>query len=229
MSHRIALALLAAALPLACPAAGDDVHLDTDVQKFSYAIGLSIGHNLRQQGLQKIDPKAVALAIDDIVNGRPLRLTVEQMKAAQEGYRTALLEERATLAESNKKAGEAFLAANGKKEGITVLDSGLQYRVIKAGTGEKPTETDKVKVNYRGWLLDGTEFDSSYSRGEPAVLTVSEVIPGWQEVLKRMPVGSHWEVWIPHALAYGQNGAGAAIGPNQTLHFDIELLSIEGG
>jgi FKBP-type peptidyl-prolyl cis-trans isomerase FklB len=130
--------------------------------------------------------------------------------------------------ETNKKEGEAFLAANKTKEGVVTLPSGLQYKVLKAGTGPKPSANDSVVCNYRGTLLDNTEFDSSYKRGQPATFPVGKVIKGWTEALQLMPVGSKWQLFIPSELAYGPRGAGPDIGPNATLIFEVELLSIQG-
>ncbi len=130
--------------------------------------------------------------------------------------------------EANKKEGEAFLAANKSKEGVVTLPSGLQYKILQQGTGPKPTASDSVVCNYRGTLLNGTEFDSSYKRGQPATLGVGQVIPGWTEALQLMPVGSKWQLFIPSNLAYGARGAGSDIGPNSTLTFEVELLSIQG-
>ena len=135
--------------------------------------------------------------------------------------------ERATASETNKTDGEAFLKANAEKEGVVVLESGLQYKVITMGDGPKPTKEDKVKCNYKGTLIDGKEFDSSYKRGEPAVFPVTGVIAGWTEVLQLMPVGSTWEIYLPSDLAYGERGAGQDITPNATLIFTIELIGIE--
>jgi len=149
------------------------------------------------------------------------------MRVAATAYQNELNSEKLAAAEKNKVAGDKFLEGNSAREGIVVLESGLQYRVVESGAGESPTETDTVVVHYRGRLLDGTEFDSSYSRGEPAEFGVGQVIPGWQQALQLMPVGSKWEVWIPASLAYGTEGTGG-IGPNETLHFEIELIEIKG-
>ena len=130
-------------------------------------------------------------------------------------------------AQVGREKGEAFLAENGKKEGVKTLPSGLQYKILKAGEGKKPTETDTVEVNYRGTLLNGTEFDSSYSRGQPATFQVQGIIPGWSEALKLMPVGSKWQLFVPAQLAYGARGAPPNIGPDATLIFDVELLAIK--
>lgn len=222
-SRILAVALLAGVQAGAY--AQSDAELSTDVQKFSYGIGLQIGQNLKSQGLTNIDPQAIAIAIDDVLNQRDLRVGVDEMRAAAVKYREEMLRERAAVAEVNGKTGEAFLEQNGAREEVVVLASGLQYRVVENGSGEKPTETDTVVVHYRGKLLDGTEFDSSYGRGEPTELEVAQVIPGWQQALQLMATGSHWEVWVPAPLAYGDS-APDSIGPNQTLHFDIELIEI---
>jgi FKBP-type peptidyl-prolyl cis-trans isomerase FklB len=133
----------------------------------------------------------------------------------------------AAAGEENKKAGEAFLAQNKGKQGVVTLPSGLQYKILKAGNGKKPTENDTVECNYRGTLINGTEFDSSYRRGQPATFGVGQVIPGWREALQLMPVGSKWELYVPPDLAYGERGAGRDIGPNSTLVFEVELLGIQ--
>ncbi|GMQ95559.1 MAG: macrophage infectivity potentiator Mip [Gammaproteobacteria bacterium] len=201
--------------------------LETNAQRFSYGVGLQIGRQLKRQGFSGIDVRAIALAIDDVLEGRDLRVSMEDMQVATTAYQNELNAEKLAQGEKNRAAGEKFLRENSSREGVVVLDSGLQYRVIESGAGESPTETDTVAVHYRGRLLDGTEFDSSYGRGEPTELGVGQVIPGWQEVLQIMPVGSKWEVWIPAPLAYGTQGA-ASIGPNQTLRFEIELIEIKG-
>ena len=202
--------------------------LETNTQKFSYGIGLQIGQNLKSQGISNVDPAAIAIAIEDVLEQRELRVSIDEMRAAAIGYQEEMQRERAVAAEANAKTGEDFLAQNRGRDEVVALESGLQYRVVEEGSGEKPTETDTVIVHYRGKLLDGTEFDSSYRRGEPTELQVGQVIPGWQQALQLMQVGSHWEVWIPAGLAYGDRGVGG-IGPNQTLHFDIELIEIKEG
>lgn len=207
--------------------AQDSEPLTTNAQKFSYGVGLQIGQQLKRQGLDGVDPKAIALAIEDVLKGRELRVSMDEMRVAATAYQNELNAEKLAASEKNKAAGEKFLKENSSKEGVVVLDSGLQYRVVESGAGDKPTETDTVVVHYRGRLLDGTEFDSSFGRGEPTELSVGQVIPGWQEALQLMPVGAIWEVWIPASLAYGSDGAGS-IGPNQTLHFDIQLIEIKG-
>jgi FKBP-type peptidyl-prolyl cis-trans isomerase FklB len=207
--------------------AQDSKPLTTNVQKFSYGIGLQIGQQLKRQGMSSLDTEAIAMAIEDVLRGNDLRVSMEDMQVAATAYQNELNAEKLAAGAENQAAGEKFLEENSDREGVVVLDSGLQYRIVKAGTGESPTETDTVTVHYRGRLLDGTEFDSSYGRGQPTELGVGQVIPGWQEALQLMPVGSKWEVWIPASLAYGSQGAGS-IGPNETLHFDIELIEIKG-
>jgi FKBP-type peptidyl-prolyl cis-trans isomerase len=202
-------------------------------QKFSYALGMNIatglGANLKKQGVE-VDWSLLAQAIKDSAAGKT-RLTEEESKAVlnevQNDVRKEQQEKAKALGEKNKAYGATFLAANKSKEGVKTLASGLQYKVITEGTGPKPTATDTVVCNYRGTLLDGTEFDSSYKRGEPATFPVSGVIKGWTEALQLMPVGSKWQLFIPSDLAYGERGAGAEIGPNATLIFEVELISIK--
>ena len=201
--------------------------LTTNVERFSYGVGLQIGQQLKRQGLTGVDPRAIAMAIEDILADNDLRVSMADMRVAATAYQNELKSEKLAKAEQNKAAGEKFLEGNSTREGVVVLDSGLQYRIVEPGDGESPVETDTVVVHYRGRLLDGTEFDSSYGRGEPAEFGVGQVIPGWQQALHLMPVGSKWEVWIPASLAYGAEGTGG-IGPNETLHFDIELIEIKG-
>jgi FKBP-type peptidyl-prolyl cis-trans isomerase FklB len=200
--------------------------LTTEKQKFSYTIGFQIAQNIKSKGLD-IDAKALAQAIEDVLGGKQPQLSMEDMRAAMASFQRKQLEARAAIAAKNQQAGEAYLAGNKKKDGVVTLPSGLQYKVMKKGSGKKPTAKDTVVVNYRGTLLDGKEFDNSYDRGQPATLEVGGVIPGWQEVLQLMPVGSKWQVVIPPDLAYGPRGAGDSIGPNETLIFEIELVEIK--
>ncbi len=199
--------------------------LKSDKAKFSYAVGVQVALSLRHDG-PHFDVDALTQAIEDVLAGAPLKLSPEEMQQAFNAFQAKRQEERRQLAAENARKGKAFLAANGRKSGVVTLPSGLQYQVIKEGKGEKPKLSDAVVVNYRGTFIDGEEFDSSYKRGEPATFTVGQVIQGWQEVLPLMPVGSHWKVFIPAELAYGERGAGNDIGPNETLVFDIELLAI---
>ena len=201
--------------------------LESNVQKFSYAVGLQLGDNLKNQGILNIDADAVAQGISDYLKGADLKLSPDEIQQAVVAYQQEMLEERLALANKNREDGEAFLEKNGKRDGVVTLDSGVQYEVVEAGKGDHPTETDVVVVHYRGFLLDGSEFDSSFSRGEPTELEVAQVIAGWQQTLQLMQVGAKWKVWIPSDLAYGLRGAGSKIGPNEMLFFDIELLSIK--
>jgi len=206
--------------------ADDSKPLTTNAEKFSYGIGLQIAQQLKSQGLSGVDPRAIAMAIEDVLEGNDLRVSMDEMRVAATAYQNELNAEKLAAGAEGEAASEKFLEENGSREGVVVLDSGLQYRIVESGAGESPTETDTVVVHYRGRLLDGTEFDSSYGRGKPTELSVGQVIPGWQQALQLMPVGAKWEVWIPARLAYGAQGAGS-IGPNQALHFDIELIEIK--
>jgi len=208
--------------------------LTTRKQKFSYALGMNIGSglgtNLKKQSIE-VDWSLVAQGLKDAAAGTKTRLTEDEAKAVlaevQTEVRKQQTEKAKEAADKNKTEGDAFLAANKTKEGVVTLPSGLQYKILKAGTGPKPTATDTVVCNYRGTLINGTEFDSSYKRGQPATFPVNGVIKGWTEALQLMPVGSKWQLFIPSSLAYQERGAGADIGPNATLIFDVELLSIQ--
>jgi FKBP-type peptidyl-prolyl cis-trans isomerase FklB len=198
--------------------------------KTSYALGVNIGTGLKQQGFD-INPAMLAKGLSDAYTGGKILLSeqeVHETLAALQKELVAKVQERQKAeVDKNKKAGDAFLEANKKKPGVKTLPDGLQYKILKEGTGEKPTADDTVTVNYRGSLIDGTEFDSSYARKEPATFKVNGVIKGWTEILQLMPVGSKWEVYIPPALAYGDRGAGNKIGPDSVLVFEIELMSID--
>jgi len=208
--------------------------LTTRKQKFSYALGMNIGGglgtNLKKQSVE-VDPALVAQGLKDSLAGTKTRLTDDEAKAVltevQNEVRKQAQEKAAEAGVANKKEGEAFLAANKGKEGVVTLPSGLQYKILTAGTGPKPTSSDTVVCNYKGTLIDGKEFDSSYKRGQPATFGVGQVIKGWTEALQLMPVGSKWQLFIPSSLAYGERGAGADIGPDATLVFEVELLSIQ--
>ncbi len=199
-------------------------------QKASYTLGADIAKNFRAQGLE-IDVKSFSLGLDDALQNRTLKLTEEEMMSAintvKENMQKQQLEKQQSLARTNVDEGKAFLADNAKKEGVTTLDSGVQYKVLTKGEGNSPTAEDTITAHYRGTLLDGTEFDSSYQRDEPLTLQMGSVIKGWGEVLKLMKPGSKWEVYIPADMAYGERGAGDAIGPNQTLIFTIELIKFD--
>jgi FKBP-type peptidyl-prolyl cis-trans isomerase FklB len=203
--------------------------LTTEKDKQSYAIGLNVGKSLHRDDID-VDPKIVLQGLQDAMADGKVLLTDDQIKTVMTGLQNQVRqkqeEKRQALAESNKKDGAAFLAANATKEGVVTLPSGLQYKVLTPGTGAKPTATDSVLCNYRGTLLDNTEFDSSYKRGQPATFPVSGVIKGWTEALQLMPAGSKWQLFIPADLAYGERAQGP-IGPNATLVFELELLSIQ--
>jgi FKBP-type peptidyl-prolyl cis-trans isomerase FklB len=205
--------------------------LDTETAKTSYALGMNIAHTVKMQPLE-LDQNAFVQGMRDVLAGGKTLLTEDEMAAAltvlQNQMTAKAAEEAKKMGEENKTQGEAFLAANKTKEGVVTLPSGLQYKIITAGTGPKPTTADTVICNYRGTLLDGKEFDSSYKRGQPATFPVARVIKGWTEALQLMPVGSKWQLFIPPDLAYAERGAGSDIGPNSTLIFEVELISIQG-
>jgi FKBP-type peptidyl-prolyl cis-trans isomerase len=208
--------------------------LTTRKQKFSYALGMNIGAglgaNLKKQSVE-VDSTLVSQGLKDSMSGGKTRLTQEEAQAVLKEVQTEVQkqqqEKMKEAADKNKSEGEAFLATNKSKDGVVTLPSGLQYKILTAGTGPKPTASDSVKCNYRGTLINGTEFDSSYKRGQPATFAVGQVIKAWTEALQLMPVGSKWQLFVPSSLAYGERGAGAEIGPNATLIFEVELLSIE--
>jgi FKBP-type peptidyl-prolyl cis-trans isomerase len=204
--------------------------LTTDKAKASYALGENLGLSLKRQEVD-IDPDLVSRGLKDALAGRKPALTDEEAKAAltqlQAKVRENMEAKIKAMSAANKQAGDAFLAANKSKEGVVTLPSGLQYKILKEGTGPKPTATETVECNYRGTLLDGKEFDNSYKRGEPATFPVGGVIKGWTEALQLMPVGSKWQLFVPSNLAYGERSPGAEIPPNSTLIFEVELLSIK--
>jgi FKBP-type peptidyl-prolyl cis-trans isomerase FklB len=208
----------------------DTFELKTDKDKASYAIGMNIGQNLRKQS-EVIDATVVQRGMKDALAGDKTLMTEEEAKAAlmalQVSMRKKQEEQVQQMAETNKKDGDAFLAENKTKAGVVTLPSGLQYKILSEGTGPKPAATDSVICNYKGTLLDGTEFDSSAKHGGPATFPVSGVIKGWTEALQLMPVGSKWQLFVPSDLAYGQRGAGGGIAPNSTLIFEVELVSIK--
>ena len=206
--------------------------LKTQKDKVSYALGANLGMNLHKQSVE-VDTAIVLRGLKDALAGGKLLLTDDEARAAltqlQTDLRNKQMEKMKEAADLNKKAGTEFLEANKAKEGIVTLPSGLEYKILTEGTGPKPAATDTVSCNYRGTLLDGTEFDSSYKRGQPASFPVTGVIKGWTEALQLMPVGSKWQLFIPSELAYGDRGADprSGIGPGATLIFEVELLSIQ--
>ena len=197
--------------------------------KVSYALGMNLAANLKSQSIE-VDPNLVAQAMKDYLAGKTL-MTDDESRATlvqlQNDLRAKQEQERQKAADDNKKEGDTFLAANKTKEGVVTTPSGLQYKVLTQGTGPKPTAGDTVVCNYKGTLINGKEFDSSYKRGQPAEFPVSGVIRGWTEALQLMPVGSKYQLFIPPDLAYGMRGAGPDIGPNSTLVFEVELISIK--
>lgn len=200
--------------------------LDTLTKRLSYIVGENMAHQLQNDGLE-LDAAAVALAVSDVMAGNPSRLTDDEKRSTVEQVQQESQERQRAAHAKNKAAGEAYLAENAKKEGVTTTASGLQYKELVAGNGAKPSKSDRVKVHYHGTLIDGTVFDSSYQRGEPIVFPVTGVIAGWIEGLQLMNVGSKFELTIPSNLAYGANGSGQVIGPDATLIFEVELLAIE--
>jgi len=206
------------------------IALNTITQRLSYIVGENMAHQLKNDGLE-LDTDAIALAINDVMAGNPSRLsdaekrsTVEQVQKESQERQMAVQAEQST---KNKAAGLAYLEENAKKAGVITTDSGLQYKALVTGNGAKPTKSDRVKVHYKGTLIDGTVFDSSYDRGEPIVFPVTGVIAGWVEGLQLMSVGSKFELAIPSNLAYGATGSGPVIGADATLVFEVELLGIE--
>jgi FKBP-type peptidyl-prolyl cis-trans isomerase FklB len=193
------------------------------MDKISYALGMSIGHNLRGSGIEKLNVEDFAKAVQAALGNEKFEMTVEEAQQVITAYFDAL---QAKKQEENIAAGKKFLEENKKNAAVVELPSRLQYTVLKEGSGKKPSATDTVSCHYHGTLLDGTVFDSSVQRGTPASFGVNQVIPGWVEALQLMPVGSKWRLFIPSDLAYGAQGAGQHIGPHTTLIFDVELLGI---
>ena len=193
------------------------------MDKISYALGLSIGNNFQSSGIKDLQVEDFTRGLMDVLTDAKPAISYDEAKSVINAYFVKLRQEKMVL---NKEAGEEFLRINKHKAGVVELPSGLQYEVLKMGTGAKPTAKDKVKCHYHGTLINGTVFDSSVQRGTPAVFGVSQVIPGWVEALQLMPVGSKWRLFVPSNLAYGEHGAGEIIEPNSTLIFDAELSDI---
>ena len=204
--------------------------LTTEKDKVSYAIGMNIGQSMKRDSLD-IDPNILLRGMKDAMAGGQMLMTDEEVKVVMTDLRTEMTKKKEAeaqrISETNKQAGQQFLAANKTKPGVVTLPSGLQYKILKEGTGPKPTASDTVVCQYRGTLLDGTEFDSSSRHGETATFGVGQVIKGWTEALQLMPVGSKWELFVPADLAYGERSPGGEIGPNSTLIFEIDLQSIK--
>ncbi len=221
------LKMTTAAVFLATTSLTFAAELDSDKQKFSYAMGVNLANLLKTQGIDDIDPQAMAAAMDDVLGGKALQMDLAGMKLAIEKQQQKLEQLAQQEAQAVKQKGEAFLEKNSKAEGVTVLENGLQYKVINTGNGKQPAVTDTVKVHYHGTLIDGTVFDSSVERGEPTSFPLDGVIAGFREAITRMHVGDKWRVFVPSDMAYGERGAGASIGPNEALIFEVELLDIE--
>lgn len=238
-THRILSVAALAAGVLAAQAAAETTRLETTQDKVSYAIGMNVGRSLKVGGFE-VDPALIARGLADVMQDRTPALTDEEARAILNTYQTELRqradEARREAAKANREAGAAFLAANAGKGGVKVQEvalpdgakSAFQYRVLRAGTGEKPQDNHQVTVHYRGTLIDGAEFDSSHSRNQPATFGVTGVIRGWTEALKLMPVGSKWQLFIPSELAYGDQPRGPQIPPGSTLIFEVELLATQG-
>jgi FKBP-type peptidyl-prolyl cis-trans isomerase len=215
--------------PAPAPTAVQAPALETREQRLSYGIAYNLGQRMQNDSVP-MDVDAFAAGLRDALEGKAPQMTPEEIQAEMQAYQQEMMAEQEAqqeaIASANLAAAEAFLAENAQKEGVIVTESGLQYKVLEAGDGPLPTTEDKVEVHYRGTLLDGSEFDSSYKRGQPVTFGVTQVIAGWTEALQLMPVGSRYELYIPPELAYGPGGAGQLIGPNAALVFEVELLSI---
>jgi FKBP-type peptidyl-prolyl cis-trans isomerase FklB len=200
--------------------------LDTQERRLSYALGFQVAQQFKNEGIA-IDPDAFTAALTDVLQGNQLQLTIVQMREALKVGREALVQAKQAEAQQALETGRDFLEQNKTKPGVVVLPSGLQYQELVTGKGDTPTADDKVVVHYRGTLISGEEFDSSYSRGQPASFSLGGVIPGFREAISLMRPGAKWQVFIPSELGYGESGAGNDIGPNETLIFEIELISVE--
>ena len=230
MKRKVFAVMTMASVLAACDGAKESgkVALDSEMQKVSYSFGVDLGKRIGEN--MELDVAAFSAGVSAGIDGGETALSEEEMMTVLQSYQqrkmAEMQAEAGVQAEKNKQESEAFLAENASKEGVITLESGLQYKVLEAGEGEKPAADDEVEVHYRGTLIDGTEFDSSYARGESITFPINGVIAGWTEALQLMPVGSKWELYIPSDLAYGPGGTQGAIGPNQALIFQVELLSI---
>jgi FKBP-type peptidyl-prolyl cis-trans isomerase FklB len=234
INMRIAIVLFITGLLLSCgtpkksvettAAAAPEKTTDIQMDSLSYSVGILVAQNLKSQGFDKLDAPSLAQGIADVLSGAETRLDVNQANAVVQGY---MMEKSQAAGKENLEKGRKFLEENGKREGVVTTASGLQYEVINSGNGSSPKATDKVTVHYHGTLIDGTVFDSSVERGQPATFPVNGVIKGWVEALQLMKVGDKWKLFIPSELAYGSRGAGGDIGPNEVLIFEVELLSID--
>ena len=230
MKHLLAAALCAALALSGTAFAADAPALSSDKEKISYSIGMDIGGNLKRQSIE-LDPDLLAKGFKDSYTGGKTLLTEEESRQVIQNFQKQLMAKQAETmkqaAEKNKAEGEKFLAGNKGKDGVKTTASGLQYKVIKEGAGKTPTADNTVEVHYKGTLIDGTEFDSSYKRNQTATFPVAGVIPGWTEGLQLMKEGGKYQLFVPSNLAYGERGAGRDIGPNATLIFEVELISVK--
>jgi FKBP-type peptidyl-prolyl cis-trans isomerase len=199
---------------------------ESDSEKYSYAMGVRYAQMIRSQVSKDVDIPAFTQAINDVLGGQETKLSPEEMQQAISAYIKIQQAEQEKLAKKNQADGKKYQDTHAKKEGVVTLDNGLQYKVLSAGEGESPTAEQKVEVHYRGQLINGKEFDSSYKRGKPVQFSLNGVVPGFREAITRMKPGAKWEVVIPPALGYGKKGAGGTIGPNETLIFEIEYLKV---
>lgn len=227
----LVIPVLAAGLVAGSLSAAETAAPKTMQEKVSYIIGVNIGRNFARDGV-KISPEQVLAGMKDGLSGAKTAISSEESQQIMAAFQQQMMAKQqaaqATAGKAAKAEGDTFLAANGKKPGIKTTASGLQYQVVKAGTGKTPKPTDKVTTHYRGTLINGKQFDSSYDRGQPATFPVNGVIAGWTEALQLMKEGAKWKLFIPSDLAYGERGAGADIPPNSTLIFDIELIKVGG-
>ena len=224
------VAVLGVLLVASLAFAEENVVLKDQKDKISYSLGVDIGNSLKNLPVS-VNLDLVVRGINDVLSASKLLMTEQEIRETMTVLQKELMdrytEQMKVIGEKNKKEGELFLDANKKKEGVIILPSGVQYRVLKAGTGKTPTDDDTVTVHYRGILTDRTEFDNSYRRGQPATFAIKGIVPGWREALKLMQEGAKWEICIPPNLAYGERGVGSQIGPNATLIFEVELISIQ--
>jgi FKBP-type peptidyl-prolyl cis-trans isomerase FklB len=226
---RILITAVLAVVAIGVSLAAEKPDLKNENDKVSYSVGYQVGGDFRRQGVE-LDPDLLVKGMQDAMSGGKPLMTQEEMNKTLVDLKrkvvTAQREEQKKAAEKNMAEGKKFLEGNARKDGVTTLPSGLQYKVTAKGTGASPKKTDSVTVHYKGTLIDGTEFDSSYKRGKPATFRVDGVIAGWTEALQLMKPGAKWQLFIPANLAYGERGAGSRIGPNRTLIFEVELIKV---
>lgn len=226
----LSIALAAAVIAAAPVRAQQSSQLTSEFERSSYAVGIAFGRSLKQQGIKEVNVDLVIKGLTDEVGGKPLALSEDEFRTIYHAFQQEMISKigkaRDLAARDNKVAGDAFLAQNSKQNGVATLPSGLQYKVLNPGTGAKPDDGDTVTAHYRGTLIDGIEIDNTYRRGAPATFPLKGSIAGWREALKLMPVGAKWQIVVPPELAYSKQGAGRNIGPNATLIFEIELISV---